>query len=84
LLIGAGTSPQSIAAMVSHAVYDGQRVKLRAIGASAVNQAVKGIAIARGWVAARGIDLLVRPGFDEVIGNDGDELSAIVLVVVID
>lgn len=51
---------------------------MRAIGAGAVNQAVKACAIARGYVAVRGIDLLVRPGFGTVVIND-KEYSTIVL-----
>ncbi len=38
-------------------------VELQAVGAGAVNQAVKAIAIARGFVAANGIDLVAIPAF---------------------
>lgn len=77
------SSPQSVASAVSHAVYDNKRVTLRAIGAGAVNQAVKACAIARGFVAPRGIDLSVVPGFDTVRMGDGEELSAITLTVTV-
>ena len=72
--------PASLAAAISHAVYDGKQVTLRCIGAAAVNQGVKGIAIARGYVAQRGLDLLCRPGFTTVKMADGD-VSALVLRV---
>lgn len=72
--------PAQLAAAISHAVYDGKQVTLRCIGAAAVNQGVKGIAIARGYVAQRGLDLLCRPGFATIKMPDGD-VSALVLRV---
>lgn len=52
---------------------------LRAIGAGAVNQAIKALAIARGFVATGANDLVVRPGFDKAAGDE-QEVTAIVLV----
>lgn len=75
------SNPQSVAAAVAHALYDHKRVTLRAIGASAVNQAVKSLAIAAGFVGSRGLSLAVRPGFANVTGRDDKDLSAIVLIV---
>ena len=52
---------------------------MRAVGAAAVNQAVKAIAIARGYIASRGVDMVCRPGFTNVPGKDGkDSISAMV------
>jgi stage V sporulation protein S len=58
-----------------------QEVIVRAIGASAVNQAVKSVAIARSMVALRGLDMVCRPGFLDVpdAGHRKDHVSAIVL-----
>lgn len=81
LRVGAASPAQSLASAISHALYDNQKVTLRAIGAGSVNQAMKGCAIARGYVAQRGLDLVVRPGFTEVEGTRGDELSAMLFVV---
>lgn len=77
------SNPQSVASALSHAVYDSKRVTLRAIGAGAVNQAIKACAIARGFVAPRGIDLAIVPGFDTVKMADGEDLSAITLLVTV-
>jgi len=53
---------------------------LQAIGAGAINQAVKAVAIARGFVAPAGIDLICIPAFKEVeIG--GEERTAIKFIV---
>jgi stage V sporulation protein S len=77
------SNPQSVASALSHAVYDGRRVTLRAIGAASVNQAFKACAIARGFVAPRGIDLSIRPGFTTVEMADGQSLSAMTMTVIV-
>lgn len=83
LRVKASADPQMVAASISAAIHDSSRVVLRAIGAGAVNQAVKACAIARGMVAPRGIDLSFRPGFVTVEGDHGD-ISAITLLVLCD
>lgn len=80
LRVGAGSNPQLVASAIAHAVYENGGCKLRAVGAGAVNQAVKAIAIARGYAAPRGIDLVCVPGFASVESN-GDTISAIVFKV---
>jgi stage V sporulation protein S len=69
-----------VASAIAHAIYDKKEVKLRAVGAGAVNQAVKAIAIARGYVAPRGMDLSCIPGFTTIESRDG-EISAIVFAI---
>ena len=49
---------------------------LRAIGAGAVAQTCKGIAIARGILAVRGVNLACDIGFDNVYNEQGEEISA--------
>ena len=60
-----------------------KEVKLRAVGAGAVNQGIKAIAIARGYTAPKGYDLKCIPGFTTIESHDG-EISAIALTVVPD
>ena len=81
LRVKASSNPQKLASAIAHAVYDSRQVTLRAIGAGAVNQAVKAIAIARGYVATRGHDLHCVPGFVTVALREGD-MSAIIFKVV--
>jgi len=72
-----GTSnPQSVGSIVARSVNAGSSPRMRAIGASAVNQAVKACAIARGFVAPRGIDLTFIIGFDDIQGDNGTTISA--------
>lgn len=80
LRVSAGSNPQSVASAIAHAIYEKHEVKLRAVGAGAVNQAVKAIAISRGYVAPRGMDLTCKPGFTTIESRDG-EISAIVFAI---
>ncbi len=54
--------------------------EIQAIGAGALNQAVKAVAIARGFVAPSGVDLICIPAFTD-IQIDGEERTAIKLIV---
>lgn len=83
LRVSGGSNPQSVASAIAHALYEHRQVKLRAIGASSVNQMVKACAIARGYVAPRGLDLTCKPGFTTVQSRDG-EISAVVMHVTVD
>ena len=66
------TPVQSIAKSIRYAIFEEHKMPIiRAIGASAVNQACKGIAIARGLVATSGYDLIVNIGFINVLDEDG-------------
>ena len=77
--VSGSSPPQSVAHSISRSILDcAQYPAVRAIGAGAVAQACKAIAIARGMVATRGIDLAVNVGFETVHGEAGQELSAMV------
>jgi stage V sporulation protein S len=83
-----GSDVQGTASAIASAFYDNYEVLLRAMGSQAVNQAVKAIAVARGFVATRGVDLVCRPGFTSVPGTDHDgnevALSALVFRLTLD
>lgn len=74
--VSGSSNPQSVGSIVARSVVAGQSPRIRAIGASAVNQAVKACAIARGFVAPRGVDLVYVIGFDDIKGEDGATISA--------
>lgn len=75
--VSGSSNPQSVGSILARSVVAGHSPKMRAIGASAVNQAVKACAISRGFVAPRGIDLSFVVGFDDVPGDNGDTISAV-------
>jgi stage V sporulation protein S len=79
LRVSASSPPQSVAAAISKCISDSHRYPtLRAIGHGAVGQTVKALAIARGYVAPRGVDLAFVVGFDTIENDEGKEISAMV------
>ena len=80
LKVSAKSNPSSVAGALAGVLRERGRAELQAIGAGAINQAVKAIAIARGYVAANGIDLVTIPAFVD-LNIDGKEKTAIKLIV---
>ena len=74
--VSGSSNPSSVGSILARSVVAGQSPKMRAIGASAVNQASKACAIARGFVAPRGIDLTFIIGFDDIQGETGETISS--------
>lgn len=66
LKISSKSNPNDVAGAIVATLKEGEKVEIQAIGAGAVNQAVKSIAVARGYVAAGGINLICVPAFCEV------------------
>ena len=62
-----GTSRTSaVAGAIAGVVRENKRAEVQAIGASAINQAVKAIALARGYLSNDGFDIIVIPEFVDV------------------
>jgi len=80
LKVSSRSKPTSVAGALAGVVREKGYVEIQAIGAGAVNQAVKAIAIARGYVAPSGLDLVFIPAFVDVL-IDGEERTAIKLMV---
>ena len=77
ILVKRTTPPQALAVSIRGYVLQELKMPMvRAIGVGAVNQACKGIAVARGYLAPHGVDLACNIGFENVIGFDGSEISA--------
>ena len=70
LRVSANSSPSSVAGAIASVMRTSGEVEVQAVGAGAVNQAVKSIAIARGYLAPVGIDLVSIPAFGSVIIAD--------------
>ena len=66
LKISSKSNPNSVAGAIAGVLSEKRKVEMQAVGAGAVNQAVKAIAIARGFVASLGIDLVCIPAFTTV------------------
>ena len=80
LKVSAKSSPNSVAGALAGVVRQRGGAEVQAVGAAALNQAVKAVAIARGFVAPSGIDLVMIPAFTDV-QIDGEERTAIKLIV---
>ena len=80
LKVSGKSEPKSVAGAIAAILRNGEPVEINAIGAAAVNQVVKSIAVARGYVSPNGIDLVCVPAFSQ-IEVDGAERTAIKFVV---
>ena len=80
LKVSATSKPVSVAGAIAGVIRSQQRVEVQAIGAGAINQAVKAIAISRGYVAPGGIDVVCIPSFID-ISIDGEERTGIRLLI---
>lgn len=79
----AGTSPvHKLAGSLAKTIRQDRTAHLDCVGAAAVNQAVKAIAVARAFLAPEGIDLLAQPSFlDGVPVGDGEARTGVRLAV---
>ena len=82
LKVSANSQPKSVAGAIAAIARNNKKVEIETIGAGAVNQAVKSIAIARGYVAPNGIDLSCIPAFTNV-SVENEDRSAIKFILVV-
>ncbi len=74
--VAAQSKATAVAGAIAGIIRDHGRAEIQAIGAGAVNQAVKAMAIARGFLALEGVDVVCIPSFTDV-DIDGQERTAI-------
>lgn len=80
LKVRSKSNPNSIAGALANVLKEKNTVEIQAIGAGALNQAIKAIAIARGFVAPSGKNLICIPAFTDIL-IDGEERTAIKLII---
>ena len=80
LKVSSKSDSNRVAGALANVLREQSSVEIQAIGAGALNQAIKGIAIARGFVAPSGKNLVCIPAFTD-IQIDGEERTAIKLIV---
>lgn len=76
LKVSSKSSPASVAGAIAGMIKDGLSVDIQAVGAGAVNQAVKAIAISRGFLSPVGIEIVCAPSFADIV-IDGEYRTAI-------
>ena len=74
--VSAQSRSTAVAGAIAGVMREQGHAEMQAIGASAVNQAIKALAIARGYLVQDGIDLAVSPSFNEV-EIEGNERTAV-------
>lgn len=81
LRVSAKSKPNTVAGAVAGVIREKGQVELQTVGAGALNQAIKAIAIARGFLAPGGVEIVCIPSFSD-IEIDGAERTAIRLLVI--
>lgn len=80
LKVSSKSNPNSVAGALAGVLREKGSAEIQAIGAGALNQAIKSIAIARGFVAPSGLDLVCVPAFTD-IEIEGEQKTAIKLII---
>lgn len=80
LRVSSKSNANSVAGALANVFREADTAEIQAIGAGALNQAIKAIAIARGFVAPSGKNLVCIPAFADIT-IDGEERTAIKLIV---
>lgn len=80
LKVSSKSNPNSVAGAITGVLKENKKAEVQAVGAGALNQAVKAIAIARGFVASAGIDLICIPAFVD-IQIEGENRTGIKFIV---
>ena len=80
LKVSADSKPKAVAGAIAAVVREKGSVEIQAVGAGAVTQAVKAIAISRGFVVPNGINLIPIPAFTKV-DIEGEERTAIKFLI---
>ncbi|MDX1991528.1 MAG: stage V sporulation protein S [bacterium] len=78
--VSAKSRPTAVAGAIAGVIRENDTAHMQAIGAGAVNQAVKAIAIASGYLTDDQIEIAASPSFTEV-SIDGQERTAMLFVI---
>jgi stage V sporulation protein S len=73
--VAATSRSTAVAGAIAGVMREKGHIDVQAIGAGAVNQAIKAVAFARGYLELDGIEIVCVPSFVEVI-IDGQERTA--------
>jgi stage V sporulation protein S len=80
LKVSSKSNPSKVAGAIANIFREKKNLEIQTIGAGSLNQAVKAIAIARGFVTPSGEDIVVTPAFSDVIINN-EQKTAMKLIL---
>jgi stage V sporulation protein S len=78
--VSSKSNPNSVAGAIAGIISERGVTEIQVIGAGALNQAIKAIAISRGFVAPNGVNLVFVPAFTDILINN-EKRTAIKLIV---
>lgn len=80
LKVSSKSNPNKVAGAIANVFRNNGEVEIQTVGAGSLNQAIKAICIARGFVAPSGKNLICIPAFADIT-IDGSEKTAIKLII---
>lgn len=80
LITSSKTNPNKLAGAIAEHLKNSNTVEIQSVGAGSLNQSIKAVAIARGYLAPMGKDLVCVPTFSDVI-IEGESRTAIKLIL---
>ena len=80
LKVSSKSNPSKVAGAIANIFREYKCLEIQTIGAGSLNQAVKAIAIARGFVTPSGEDITITPAFSDVVINN-EQKTAMKLIL---
>ena len=78
--VSSGSTPKAVAGAIAAIIREGKKVEIQAVGAGAINQAVKSMAIARVYMSQEDVEIVCLPAFTEIEIN-GEPRTAMQFIV---
>jgi len=82
LKVSSKSEPGKLAGAIAGYIRENKKIEIQAVGAGALNQAIKGIAIAKGFLAPTGKEILCDPYFEDVVIEDQEKTAIKIKVIV--
>ncbi len=80
LKVSTKSNPSKVAGAIANIFREKGTVEIQTIGAGSLNQAIKAVCIARGFLAPGGDDIVIIPSFND-IEIDGEAKTAMKIVI---
>lgn len=80
LKVSSKSNPNKVAGAIASLFKENNKTEIQTVGAGSLNQAIKAVAIARGFLAPSGINLVIIPAFSEIL-IEGEAKTAIKLIL---
>ena len=74
--VSSSSSPNNVAGAIASMIRSESKLQTQVIGAAALNQAIKAIAIARGYIIPTGNEIICIPSFHDLM-VEGKEITAL-------